>query len=1247
MPTPYPDKVLGPLFRSRYHGASMFKGADWQISVAIRYLLQILGGDIESIVLEGLEDIDVRSSSARAWVQAKSLADFSWGKFQKALENALPMLANEPTSEFQIVAVEPNFTGDMERLVRIQQGNLVDGGVRGHLAGRVRSLCQQHGLDPAEVLFDRTRIEVLTRDELWEEIAESCHSILECSEQAVCVYLSAFAGRLLRGSAQREQLTYDDAYQWVEQIRCAMALDRMGYRALTDGMVSEIVWERVDANAEDFFQGKAVRPGHIHAGLDVRRPSWLQSVANAQAESLVCVIRSSSGQGKSTLMMRHAYETRENFEDIQLLACMDDAGVACVREFLTNRSTLRRPIRLLVDGADYRTLRWVDVATHCVSLGFPVLVAVRQEDFERFGSRISFDMRVVSPSLQEQEAREIYALFMEQGHLHEDAPRVEDALEMVGKPSLLMEYTYLLTHGRMLRDRLAEQVRSMEDSPHVPDERLRTLRLISTAHVLGGVVLQDKLLRHLGVVEASRLLRPLRDEYIDVRSGLLKGLHWIRSEHLRTILHDEFHDEFSTFRELLTIVDDDSVHTMIVAMLMLHSDERAMRRILEACADWASAACERILRVFGALFEATVRQYAMKHQDVFQLAYEEAGASLLSLFVMQSSVLGGFLEEMPRTGYVPRLQDLSRELAPPRHFALVHEFLMLFPDSVWPVVVENLTPQAIGQMLNWAYWADARPKSLVDAISATAEHWNVRAIPIDELSYLLLGFGRFDPTRYSVWLDENLGELELVLRNNLQLTSFRLINGEVQVAFLLTPLSDLEDVNGEAVQRVEMLRRCFPLLERYCTEASSVYSGIGLFDNISRGASKHIPTSNLPVAWDVAMNVQAIDWMCAVLGPTTLYSWAQTWLVARKDVEKSIDRFTHNSLRNLQREGKRRKRRGRPSFNLQPLLRGIRKLSSSHSEELRDAEMGARQWLDELVSFQHSMLLAQDGRGSYGSALEHIRRAIQALESLDHLFNLLEDATYGFHPDLDQQQERSRYEAMERLVQAIHENPTAPLAFLRSRVNTRRQIPLEILRALGDADLNHGRVLFDEGALLGLLVLCPIQDLLDIERDVQVVADGFASVAVQAPMWLYLVPIYQGSRVWGPRGFRLLQGIDRPWHVVDIPEVAWSTLDHIPPESSPIELQEQSFFFALELLIQTKTGWQDWLERLRTSKSTPSKLIQLQESQLNQWLAEEQAQLSTALATLSMEPEVHSVCDELLSTLGDSNARSVSLTELL
>ena len=56
-------------------------------------------------------------------------------------------------------------------------------------------------------------------------------------------------------------------------------------------------------------------------GLDVRRQKWLERIDTYITSAKICVVRSSSGQGKSALVFRYAIENWPEEHTFSLRAC--------------------------------------------------------------------------------------------------------------------------------------------------------------------------------------------------------------------------------------------------------------------------------------------------------------------------------------------------------------------------------------------------------------------------------------------------------------------------------------------------------------------------------------------------------------------------------------------------------------------------------------------------------------------------------------------------------------------------------------------------------------------------------------------------------------------------------------------------------------------------------------------------------------------------------------------------------------
>jgi hypothetical protein len=87
------------------------------------------------------------------------------------------------------------------------------------------------------------------------------------------------------------------------------------------------------------------------------------------------------------------------------------------------------------------------------------LFTVRSEDWHRFARESLTSYEILEPVLNLEEARQIFKIFQSERRLHVSVDSPEWAYERIGEPHLLIEYGYLLTHGRMLEERLRDQMK--------------------------------------------------------------------------------------------------------------------------------------------------------------------------------------------------------------------------------------------------------------------------------------------------------------------------------------------------------------------------------------------------------------------------------------------------------------------------------------------------------------------------------------------------------------------------------------------------------------------------------------------------------------------------------------------------------------------------------------------------------------------------------------------------------------------
>jgi hypothetical protein len=333
--------------------------------------------------------------------------------------------------------------------------------------------------------------------------------------------------------------------------------------AVRDG-VCEAVDLATPLEDASFYEGVAVQPGHVPAGLTVPRPDVVDAVLAGLDRTGACLVAGPSGAGKSAVAWMTAYVARHVLwyrvrrlreQDVDLLLRLAAAVGA----------SLATPVGFVVDGVGVGALEAWDALRRETAgrAGVLLLGSVRTEDM--FPLATLADCAVVQPRLDDALAARIHSELSQRG-----ATSTAHWLEAYEKSDgLTLEYTYLLSRGRRLRDVLAEQVRTrMRDRR---DIELAALATVACAHRWGASVPVAGLADALGVseVDLSRALRRLIEEHVLRRDGdRLEGLHPLRS----TFLAEEVHATppptlADTTRRLLWLLPPEQLRPFVAGLL--------------------------------------------------------------------------------------------------------------------------------------------------------------------------------------------------------------------------------------------------------------------------------------------------------------------------------------------------------------------------------------------------------------------------------------------------------------------------------------------------------------------------------------------------------------------------------------------------------------------------------------------------------------------------------------------------------
>lgn len=1206
-------KELDKLLKTRFHGAVNIRGIRYQMLYSILRAFDLYAEDNEAswIRLEGIEDVDLLGLRLEdEYVQVKSSQhSWNWSKLKEPIQSFLHVYHADPRCRF-VLAVDFQLRTDIARLAQIESLSRRE---RSRVERKFRNLCHQIGAstDEAHGLASRLIIVSLPEEQIWEQLRLTVADTFGLASEAVDIYISVLVAKFLDWAKDRKTVTRTD----LDSVRVAVgeALAReTEFQAYGRGLIDRISWEP-DANIIDFFDSKGTRSGHIAANVDVRRAAWLERIDRAVNSSKICILRSSSGQGKSTLLYRYAYEQWPAENTFILQVAESPEHVELVRNYLRFRADLGLPVLLLIDNAGWRTRLWPFIAQECAALGIRVLVTVRNEDWHRFARESLTSYEILEPTLDLDEARQIFKVFQSEGRLHASVDSPEWAYERVGEPHLLMEYVYLLTHGRMLEERLRDQVKQFSEQKEDP-AKVEILRRVALADVLGTPVLAGKLLRDIRLRDdPQQVLKSLSGEYVNVEGGIITGLHWVRSDHLAHILHEGYPDPGNTALAILEVIPPESIAAFVSnAMCRQGLDIDVFTKGLVEKAK--TATLDTILAFLDGIFEAGERQFFEANQGLFDEAYEligPAGVFLLNtdfMPVVKADTIAQMVDILGDKGEnFQKLQEIaSRASKAARGLDLCRDFTSnISPYIRSATLQENLGNT--GRLLDWCSLCEIHLPAWPTVRDTILKRTAVLALPVNAFCSFAQGLYRHDEPAYRNWFFQNREDALGYLKLDTDCIELKVSDNALYIEFFPDPESS-DGGHEQALSRLNQLRSAIPFCERYQCQGIWILP-FGLKPSVNE-THKDVLQEYLPFKSDIEKNVV---WRKAVEShhlPDSYYRYEEAWYTLRRDALLFVQALSKGLQRIL--VGKR--------FNFQSVFEGgqlpVRLAESLQrvpdpppqtpehlKKSLREAP---RQWSISLQnflfqSFQYTEDMSKREIGRL--AVHNFLDAVKHLPEMHGAFaEMFENAPDYFGASELNATEDKAYTVLADLLDAwILEPPKTPqrdiLKYVRAKRERKRQ---DMLRRIQDAFAplkENGMTillppdLYVRHPLRYLPLAFSVDDPCHLEDALGAVVKAIAGVKDVADFFC-LVPIHQAARfledgyqISSNQITELEDGRLEHWEALvphELPDGVLSCLPPLPFRPSA-RLQIRTNVFALLGGMQTFIEQKNRIEALKTS----------------------------------------------------------------
>ena len=502
---PQPAKAtLEELSISRDGGQIALRGYSYQFLYSCYLILS--SADNETVfTLEGIEDIDTVKYKSDGKHTTHIQLKYSTGNqnasfMDGVLKNYLEAYLIDANRNFKLVYdfVAKGF------LSKLFSGNL-DAAAKAFWKEKIHEIKRQTlSWKWAHFDFDdfisKLSFENVKKATLEQEIENALISNWGIMKGNIALYANSIKLLCFDTMTARGNLTYSDVERCIESTKFDIS---QGTQNPAHAWIQRIVFSKSAGYASGYYEGKKATPADIANSLPIERPGVEKSVVESIQENVITVIKTSSGQGKTTLALRSILQLQPEYTPYELTWCNSESELGHIVEYFRMRTRIGEKPLILLDNLDSHLSKWnmlAQLMQASVTYHYRILVTSRENDWYNYGGDVSnlHSINVIKPVLEKEEAEAIYIALQKAGKLHPGISDWRESWIKISDRQLLIEYVYLLTHGEMIADRISAQMKEI-GSTAACTAKFEILRKVCFADVCGIKLETRALIRSLEV----------------------------------------------------------------------------------------------------------------------------------------------------------------------------------------------------------------------------------------------------------------------------------------------------------------------------------------------------------------------------------------------------------------------------------------------------------------------------------------------------------------------------------------------------------------------------------------------------------------------------------------------------------------------------------------------------------------------------------------------------------------------------
>ncbi len=896
---------LKELEKSRTGGQIALSGFTYQFLYSSFLILSEVDKNT-SFLLEGIEDIDkykceIKSNSITHIQLKYSTVKQDASFLTDVLKNYLEAYLIDKTHSFKLVYDFDVSKGNLSKLFddKLDESSKKRWREKIDNIKTANSNWNWQGFS-FEDFIGKLSFERVSKDQLTFEIEKLLIEKYEILNDNISLYANGINILCLEKMEKRESINKFELNSIIQEIKDDI---NKGVENEAHKWIKKIDFEvSTGSDGKSFFEGKKATPQDIAMELPIRRLGLEKEIAESIISNRVTVIKSSSGQGKTTIALQVAHNLSKEYTIYQLLWCNDVKELDSIMQYFKNRIKLGEKPLVIIDNLDSQLIEWNKLAQlmqEDISYNYKLLLTSREDDWYSYAGNLSNvqSLKTIKLLLSEDEAENIFKVLRDANKLHTSVSDWRKSWNHLADKKLLIEYIYLLTHGEMISERVAHQISEINKT-ETGRIKCEILRKVCFADICGIKIAAPKLIRSLiedTSADYGEILKSIENEFlirVDSEDKYIEGLHPVRSQHIVDRLHEYVVIE-DTANKVVMITDIRYFSKLFSTLPQFISNKSTFYpKVVENIMTFDELSL--YLTALRGLLLGSVMNYYLQNKESFDDANNHGGLFIFSTelnpftkfddFDFQVNILDEMKKTDPENSNIQYLCDL-RDSVPK---IVVSEMdIYFFCEALFSKLKDMNMPNDISAYSPIAYWLINIDKrfNLSSSIDLNEIWLNIDNHESDDVSNLMYTCFLSNKDKFSSFVGNNIDIIVSYLIKSTDSLELNVNDKDkrIHVKYLLS-LNDVKKANEESVSRLKIICKTLPIYELYCADAIKPSLDILSGYKIPDDAHKAMPIKNI-----VMMFKQDFTslWNKAIMSNyecDSVYEWLEHWFSVRKKI---------------------------------------------------------------------------------------------------------------------------------------------------------------------------------------------------------------------------------------------------------------------------------------------------------------------------------------------------------------------------